>query len=125
MKVFTLSLIAGAAAALVGLAPATVINAQTYASASASPTHGDWTLKDREDWLRERIDRSRDDGSLAHSEYDRVHRQLSDIRHDEDQMRDHHDGQLTDNETARLEARLDDVASTIHFLRAENLERPW
>ncbi|HEY1448973.1 MAG TPA: hypothetical protein VGF33_10585 [Caulobacteraceae bacterium] len=124
MKVFTLSIIVGAAVAAIGAAPVSVAYAQVDRVA-ASPTHGDWTLKDREDWLRERIDRSRDDGSLAHSEYDRVHRELSDIRHDEDQMRDHHDGQLTDNETVRLEARLDDVASTIHFLRADNLERPW
>jgi hypothetical protein len=124
MKMFTLPVIAGAAA-LVSLAPATVVNAQTDEVAHASPTHGDWTLKQRENWLHERIDRSRDDGSLAHSEYDRVRNALDDIRHDEEKMRDHHDGQLTDNETARLEARLDDVASTIHWLRAENLERPW
>lgn len=125
MKMFNLSVIAGAAAALVSLAPATMVNAQTDEVAHASPTHGDWTLKQRENWLHERIDRSRDDGSLAHSEYDRVRNALDDIRHDEEKMRDHHDGQLTDNETARLEARLDDVASTIHWLRAENLERPW
>ncbi|HEY2481852.1 MAG TPA: hypothetical protein VGI30_06595, partial [Caulobacteraceae bacterium] len=110
---------------LVGFAPATMVNAQPYEHGVASPTHGDWTLKQREDWLRERIDRSRDDGSLAHSEYDRVRNELGDIRHDEDGMRDHHGGQLTDNETTRLEARLDNVASTIHWLRAENLDRPW
>jgi hypothetical protein len=124
MKAFALSLIAGATAAVVSFAPLTIATAQPY-EPSASPTHGDWTLKQREDWLRERIDRSRDDGSLAHSEYDRVRHELSDIRHDEDKMRDHHDGQLTDNETSRLEARLDNVASAIHWLRAENLDRPW
>ncbi len=125
MKVLTFCLIVGAAAAVTGLAPATIANAQPDEHAVASPTHGDWTLKQREDWLKERIERSRDDGSLAHSEYDRVRHALDDIRHDEDHMRDHHKGQLTDNENERLEARLDDLASTIHWLRAENLERPW
>ena len=125
MKILTLSLIVGAAAAMTGLAPATMVNAQPVEHEVTSPTHGDWTLKQREDWLKERIERSRDDGSLAHSEYDRVRHALDDIRHDEDHMRDHHKGQLTDNENVRLEARLDDLASTIHWLRAENLERPW
>jgi hypothetical protein len=125
MKVITLAFSAGAAAALIAMAPATLVSAQPDEAPAAAPAHGNWTLKEREKWLEERINRSRDDGSLAHSEFDHVRRELGDIRHDEDRMRDRHDGQLTDNETTRLEARLDNVAATIHWLRSENLDRPW
>ena len=40
-------------------------------------------------------------------------------------MRDHHDGQLTDNQTADLESRLNDVASKIHWLHENSFQRPW
>jgi hypothetical protein len=88
--------------------------------------HGDYTLKQREDWLSDRIDKAHDDGSLDGREADRVHRELDRIRHDEDRYRDHHDGgQLTDNETAELEARLDQLADRIHWLHENNFQRPW
>jgi hypothetical protein len=40
-------------------------------------------------------------------------------------MRDSHDGQLTDNETTLLEARLDDVAAKIHWAHEQAFQRPW
>jgi hypothetical protein len=82
-------------------------------------------LKEREHWLDDRLDKARADGSIERSEFERVHRELSSVRREEDRMRDHHDGQLTDEETTRLEARLDDVASQIHWLHEHGFQRPW
>jgi hypothetical protein len=124
MKVFTLTLLAGAAVALIAAtAPATSAGAQDEPAVAAHS--GDWTLRQREDWLRDRIDKSLVDGSLDRVEADRVRHELGDIRAQEGDMRDRHDGQLTDNETAHLEARLDNVASTIHWMHETNFEHPW
>ena len=123
MQTLTLSLLAGAATALLALGPTTPVRAQDEAPAAAE--HGNWTLNQREDWLKNRLDRSRDDGSIDHHEYDRVKHEIQDIHRDEDRMRDHHDGQLTDNETADLETRLDHVAEQIHWLHSDSFQRPW
>ena len=135
----TLSLLGGAAALLI-LAPMTAANAQSMDSpamappavdasavdASATVTQsGNWTLKQRESWLHDRVDKSHSDGSLESREYDRVKEQLSDIHHDEEALRDHQSGQLTDNQTAMLETRLDDVAAKIHWVQDANFQRPW
>jgi hypothetical protein len=120
--------------ALVGLAAATLASAGFAAASRAQPmdaptvagtSQGNWTLKQREDWLNNRLDKAQDDGSIDHHEFDRVHHKLQDIRDDEDQLRDHHDGQLTDNETAELEARLDSVAAEIHWLHENSFQKPW
>ena len=124
MKTIAISLLAGGAAALFALAPLSAVQAQDEAPAVAAD-HGNWTLKEREDWLHDRLDKARDDGSVDHHEYDRVKNDLKRIHETEEAMRDHHDGQLTDNQTADLEARLDDVASKIHWLHENSFVRPW
>ncbi len=124
MQTLTLSLLAGAAAALFALGSTTPVRAQDEAP-PAAVEHGNWTLNQREDWLKNRLDRSRDDGSIDHHEYDRVKHEIEDIHHDEDAMRDHHGGQLTDNETADLEVRLDHVADQIHWLHSDSFQKPW
>jgi hypothetical protein len=116
MNILKLTVLASSAAALLCAAPVTSVCAQD---------HGNWTLRERESWLHDRIEKSRDDGSLDHVEYDRIRHALDDIRHDEDRMRDHHDGQLTDNETTELETRLDNVAATIHWVHESNFVKPW
>jgi predicted NAD/FAD-dependent oxidoreductase len=117
-----------AGAALILSFPMTV-HAQPGAEglpAAGVQDHGDYTLKQREDWLDNRIDKAHDDGSLDGHEADRVHRKLDRIKHDEDKYRDHHGGgQLTDNETAELEARLNQLADRIHWLHENNFQRPW
>jgi hypothetical protein len=40
-------------------------------------------------------------------------------------MKDHQHGELTDNQTAELEARLDDMASEIHWAHQEAFAKPW
>jgi len=87
--------------------------------------HGDWTLKQREDWLTSRLEKAAADGSLDRHEYERVNHDLASIHADEDQLRDRHEGQLTDTETAALEVRLDGVAGQIHWLRENSFQRPW
>ena len=96
------------------------------AQAAAPAVRGNFTLKQREEWLSHRIDKAKDDGSIDGREADRVRHELDRIKHDEDHYRGHHDGdQLTDNETAELEARLDQLADKIHWLHDNGFQRPW
>jgi hypothetical protein len=131
MKPLVLSLAgAAAAAALMASAMPLATHAQSYVGAPVDANavvadHGDWTLKDREHWLFSRLDKAHDDGSIDGHEYDRVRREMDTIRADEDRMRDNHDGQLTDNESAALEARLDSVAGQIHWLHESAFQKPW
>jgi hypothetical protein len=123
MKISILPLLVGGVAALFVATPLAI--AQPVDTTAVVRDHGNWTLRQREDWLRERLDSSRRDGLIDEVEFDRVRHEVHDIRADEDRMRDHHDGQLTDNETRMLEARLDTVADRIHWLRQNNFSRPW
>jgi hypothetical protein len=125
MNLLTLSLLAYSGAVALTLSPLTHLDAQPATAVVDSPTHGDWTLRERERWLSDRIDKSRDDGALDHHEYDRARHSLDDLRHAEDEMRDHQDGQLTDNQTAELESRLDGMASEIHWAHQEAFDKPW
>jgi len=130
MKLIALPIAAGAAALLAAALPVGAAHAQSYVGAPVDANavvadHGDWTLKDREHWLFTRLDKARDDGSIDGREYDRVRHDMENIRADEDRMRDNHDGQLTDNETTSLEARLGGVANQIHWLHESSFQRPW
>jgi hypothetical protein len=119
-------LMAAAAAAVLACAPAAF--AQTDATpivTPAGPDVGNWTLKRREDWLNDHINKAHDEHAIDGHEADRAHHMLDHIRDDENHMRDHHDGQLTDNETADLEARLDQMAAQIHWAHDNNFARPW
>ncbi len=125
MKTFNLPLSGLAACAVLGLACPPAVHAQDVDASAVVADHGNWTLKQRENWLGDRMDKARDDGSLDHHEFERVRHELSRIRDEEDSLRDRHDGQLTDNETADLEARLDGVADQIHWLHENSFRRPW
>jgi hypothetical protein len=130
MKLIALPLAAAAAALVVAALPITSAHAQSYVGSPVDANavvadHGNWTLKEREHWLFSRLDKARDDGSIDGHEYDRVRHEMENIRADEDRMRDGHDGQLTDNESVALEARLDGVASQIHWLHESAFQKPW
>ena len=130
MKFIALPIAAGAAALLAAAMPLAGAHAQSYVGTPVDANtvvadHGNFTLKDREHWLFGRLDRARDDGSIDGHEYNRVRREIDSIRDDEDRMRDNHDGQLTDNETTALEARLDSVANQIHWLHESAFQKPW
>lgn len=131
------TLLIGGACALLSLGAAAPSFAQMYSGDQAADSsavdasavvgnHGNWTLREREDWLGDRLRVARDDGSIDGSEFDRVHHELDRIRDDENRMRGVHDGgQLTDNETSMLEARLDGVADQIHWLHEDQFRKPW
>jgi hypothetical protein len=122
-----LPLLALAAAFLLALsAPAGLAAAQMVdANATVSADHGNWTLKQREDWLTDRLHASRDDGAIDGHEFDRVSREMDHIRDDENRLRGDHDGQLTDNETIALEGRLNAVADQIHWMHENQFRKPW
>ena len=115
-------LAAAPAAAVLALAPCAVM-AQSQPDSSSASAH--WTLKEREHWLYDRLHKAKDDGSINGHEYDRVHDQIDRVKDDEGRMRDHQSGQLTDDQTQQIEARLDDVADHIQLLHENAFQRPW
>ncbi len=128
MKPLILPLAAGAAAlALLASALPTVAHAQiaTGEAADANAVVGDmgrWRLFDRERWLSTRLDMARSDGTLGDAAFHRLREQLGEIRSEQDRMRNDQGGQLTENETISLAARLDGVAAE---LRDSGFQRPW
>jgi hypothetical protein len=131
MNTTRLVAISCAAVSLAAAAPASHALAQAYQGATVDTTatvagQGNWTLKERENWLQDRLHTARDDGSIDGHEYDRVNHELDRIRDSENDLRGQHDGgQLTDNETSMLEARLDGVADQIHWLHEDRFRKPW
>ncbi len=97
----------------------------TYPAGVAGADRSDWTLKRREDWLNDRINKAHDEHALADREADRAHHELDRLRDDENRMRGRQDGQLTDNETVELEARLDSLSDRIVTLHNDAWRRPW
>jgi hypothetical protein len=96
-----------------------------YPAGRGDVDRGDWTLKRREDWLNDKINQAHDEHALDGREADRAHHELDRLRDDENRMRGHHDGQLTDNETLSLEARLDGLADQLVQQHNEAWRRPW
>lgn len=131
------TILAAAGAALLALAPAAFAPAAfaqdptppgappPVGARPAGPAGGDWTLKRREDWIDAHINRAHDDKDIDDRQADRAHHALDRIRDDENRMRGRHDGQLTDNETAELESRLDALAGRLRGLRESAFQRPW
>jgi hypothetical protein len=126
MKTLALALAASAAMTAFSLAPLGAAQAQADPpTPAAAATHGDWTLRQREVWLNDRLDKSRADGTLDHVQFDSAKQDMADLRHEEDGMRDAAHGQLTDNQTADLETRLDSMAAKIHWANMKTYARPW
>jgi hypothetical protein len=123
VKILNMSLVIGGVTALI--AATAPMPSPAHAQDTEAAGHRDWTLQQREDWLTDRVVSSRDNGALDHSEYNRARDAVSDIRHEEDGMRDRQGGQLTPNQTADLEARLDEVARRIHWANEANATLPW
>ncbi len=127
MKLLTASLAVYGGSILLTLSPWSGAAAQPdMAPAPAmAPAHGDWTLRQREDWLSDKLEKSRGDGSLDRAEYDRARRDMSDLRREEGNLRNGAHGELTDNQTAELEARLDTMAAKIKWANATAYAQPW
>jgi hypothetical protein len=125
MKILTVSLAAYGAAMLLSLSPHGAANAQSEMAPTPAVAHGDWTLRQRESWLNDRLDKSRDDGAIDHASYDQAKLDMGELRRQEDAMRDAAHGQLTDNQNADLETRLDAMAAKIHWANMATYTRPW
>jgi hypothetical protein len=91
----------------------------------AAPAPRGWELDRRLDWLQQRIDRGRADGSLDWRETRRVQRELVGIRRDEHMLRDRNGGRLTDRDRMMLQDRLDRLSDQIRWLRHNDERRPW
>jgi hypothetical protein len=127
MKLLTTSLAAYSGAILLSLSPWSAASAQSDPAVAAAPmaAPGNWTLRQREDWLNDKLEKSRGDGSLDRAQFDRAHRDLTDLRREEGNLRDAAHGELTDNQTAELEARLDTMAAKIKWANAAAYAQPW
>lgn len=91
----------------------------------APVAHGEWTLRQREEWLSDRLEKARVDGSLDHSQFEKAKHEMTDLRREEGRTRNHSHGQLTGDQTAELEAHLDAVGAKIHWANATAYNRPW
>ncbi len=126
MNTLTVTLAAYAATVAFSLSPWGEARAQMdTAPVEAGATHGDWTLRQREDWLNDRLDKSRANGTLDREQFDMAKHEMADLRREETMLRDHAHGQLTDNQTADLEERLDTMAAKIHWANEAAYTRPW
>lgn len=125
MKLLTLATGAYGLIALFSLSPLGHARAQSPMATVPATSNGNWTLRQREEWLNDRLDRSLKDGSIDRAEYARANIEMSDLRRGEDQMRDSAHGQLTDNQTADLKIRLDAMAARIHWANMTVYTRPW
>jgi hypothetical protein len=91
----------------------------------AAPAPRGWELDRRIDWMQQRIDHGRADGSLDRREARRVQHELIRIRHDEDRLRYRSGGRLTDRDRMMLQDRLDHLSDQIRWLRHNDERRPW
>ena len=120
----------GAVAALAVLSAVPAV-AQPYrppppgAEAPGMPPQGGWDIDRRINWMQERIERGRSDGSLDRHEARRVQMGLDRIRDDATRLRDRHGGRLWDRDRDMLQGRLDHLNDQIRWLRHNDERRPW
>jgi len=87
---------------------------------------GDWSLERREEWLQQRINQGRADGSLTRREARRAQAALDAVRYDQARMMRRGHGHLRDADRAFLEQRLDRVRDTIRWARHNDADvPPW
>lgn len=125
MKTFVSALVAGSA--LLAAVPAAAL---AQPMPPPPPAYGHdaprgWELDRRIDWLQQRIDRGRQDGSLDWREARRVQGELIHIRRDEHALRARSGGRLTDRDRFMLQERLDRLGDQIRWLRHADVRRPW
>lgn len=84
-----------------------------------------WDLNRRIDWMQQRIDRGRRDGSLDRREAGRVQARLDDIRRDKARMERRNGGFLRGDQRGELQRRLDGLNDQIHWMRNNDERRPW
>lgn len=125
MKTTSVMLAGLGAAVLFGLAPAGAAQAQMQTTAAPASAHGDWTLRQREDWLTGQLEKAKADGSLSKASFNRARLEMRNLQNEESRMRHDAHGQLTDGQTADLDARLDTMAAKIDWANAGAHTHPW
>lgn len=110
---------------LVAVSAATAVAAPVMAQPPGFERPGGWDIDRRINWIQERINRGRGDGSLDRHEFYRVQGELNSVRREERGMRAHHFGHLDDGDRAVLEGRLNQIGDQIHWIREHNDHRPW
>ena len=121
MKMMT----SAALASLAVLTAAPALAQPMYGHPPGAPAPGGWELDHRLDWMQQRIDRGRQDGSLDRREARRVQGELIRIRRDEHMMRMRNGGRLSDRDRAFLQDRVDRLNDHIRWLRHNDERRPW
>ena len=116
------------AAASLAVLTATPALAQPYGRPPppAANAPNAWDINRRIDWLQDRIQRGRTDGSLDRREARRVERELRTIRMDARRMERRHGGHLWGREQAMLNSRLDRLAQHVRWARHnDDFRLPW
>jgi len=125
MKIVTVTLAGCGGAILLALSTFGTASAQTDVAPAVAAAHGDWTLRQREDWLTGQLEKARDDRSLDKASFNSARLEMRDLSREESRMRHDAHGQLTDNQAAELDTRLDAVAAKIRWANASEHTHPW
>ena len=102
--------------------------AATMATAQPVPRPGGWDAgafwrgapegpRERIQFLQDRINRGRSDGSLNPREADRAQRDLDGVRNWVRRMHWNNSGPLTPDQRGRIQARLDQISRQIRWMR--------
>ena len=125
MKIVTVTLAGFGGAMLLALSTFGTASAQADMPAAVAPSHGDWTLRHREDWLNGQLEKARADRSLDKASFNSARLEMRDLGREESRMRHDAHGELTANQTAELDTRLDTVAAKIHCANMSEHTHPW
>ncbi len=77
-------------------------------------------IHERIDWMQARIDRSRDNGSLAPNQVGYAEHELGDIRRMNDDLRSRDGGRLSEPDRAYVQSRLDQLGQNLRWMRGTN-----
>ena len=86
---------------------------------------GGWDINRRLDWMEQRLNRGRDDGSLDRREFERAWRDLQSIRSQERDMLRRGYGHLDGRDRDVLLERLDRLNDSVRWMRRNDERRPW
>lgn len=89
------------------------------------PGPGGFSLDQREDWLQQRIEHARSDGSLDRRTAWRAQQMLNGVRHDQARLVRRDRGVLTERDRNYLEQRLDRIRDTLRGAREGGERSPW
>jgi hypothetical protein len=82
-------------------------------------------IREREDWLEQRIQRGIDQGTLDRREARRATDMLRDLRTTEQRLRRRDGGRLTDRDSAYMQVRLDNLSQQIRWLNQTGPRRNY